>query len=44
MITISFLVILIITIHRQILREEKFLKKHYGNEYEEYCNQVRRYL
>ena len=31
-------------IHRQILREEKFLKDHYGNEYDEYCNKVRRYI
>ena len=31
-------------IHRQILREERFLKKHYGKEYEDYCARVRRYL
>jgi protein-S-isoprenylcysteine O-methyltransferase Ste14 len=31
-------------IHRQILREENYLKKHYGQEYLEYCRQVRRYL
>ena len=31
-------------IHRQILREEKFLFSHYGAEYEEYCRNVRRYL
>ncbi|MBE6035284.1 MAG: isoprenylcysteine carboxylmethyltransferase family protein [Clostridiales bacterium] len=31
-------------IHRQILREEKFLRSHYGAEYEEYCRKVRRYL
>lgn len=30
--------------HRQVLREEAFLKKHYGREYLEYCNRVRRYL
>jgi len=30
--------------HRQVLREEDFLKKHYGEEYPEYCNRVRRYL
>jgi protein-S-isoprenylcysteine O-methyltransferase Ste14 len=30
--------------HRQILREEDYLKEHYGQEYLEYCNQVRRYL
>ena len=33
-----------LAIHRQILREEAFLKKHYGGEYEEYCRKVRRYL
>ena len=33
-----------IIIRRQILREEKFLRKHYGAEYEEYCRKVRRYL
>ncbi|HTR42838.1 MAG TPA: isoprenylcysteine carboxylmethyltransferase family protein [Pseudomonadales bacterium] len=31
-------------IHRQIMREEEYLKKHYGPEYLEYCNRVRRYL
>lgn len=30
--------------HRQVLREEDYLKKHYGREYLEYCKQVRRYL
>lgn len=30
--------------HRQVLREEDFLKKQYGQEYEDYCQQVRRYL
>jgi protein-S-isoprenylcysteine O-methyltransferase Ste14 len=30
--------------HRQVLREEDFLKKHYGKEYLEYCNRVRRYV
>jgi protein-S-isoprenylcysteine O-methyltransferase Ste14 len=31
-------------IHRQILREEEFLRKRYGQEYAQYCNRVRRYL
>ena len=31
-------------IHRQVLREEKFLASHYGEEYEEYRKKVRRYL
>src|SRR5215467_12653391 len=30
--------------HRQVLREEEFLRTHYGQEYAEYCNRVRRYL
>jgi len=30
--------------HRQVLREEDYLKKHYGKEYLAYCAQVRRYL
>lgn len=30
--------------HRQVLREEDYLKKHYGKEYLKYCNQVRRYF
>jgi len=39
-----FLLFLIVMIHRQILQEEYFLKEHYGNEYEEYCKIVRRYI
>lgn len=31
-------------IHRQVLREEEYLKQHYGAEYTEYCAHVRRYL
>jgi protein-S-isoprenylcysteine O-methyltransferase Ste14 len=31
-------------VHRQVLREEEFLKKRYGQEYAEYCNRVRRYV
>jgi protein-S-isoprenylcysteine O-methyltransferase Ste14 len=30
--------------HRQVLREEAFLQKHYGREYTAYCARVRRYL
>jgi len=30
--------------HRQVLREEEYLKQHYGGEYAEYCRHVRRYL
>jgi protein-S-isoprenylcysteine O-methyltransferase Ste14 len=31
-------------IHRQILREEEYLRGHYGEAYAAYCNRVRRYL
>jgi protein-S-isoprenylcysteine O-methyltransferase Ste14 len=30
--------------NRQVLREEEYLKKHYGQEYSGYCSRVRRYL
>jgi protein-S-isoprenylcysteine O-methyltransferase Ste14 len=30
--------------HRQVLREEEYLQKHYGQENTEYCSRVRRYL
>jgi protein-S-isoprenylcysteine O-methyltransferase Ste14 len=30
--------------HRQVLREENFLKNHYGKEFVEYCSRVRRYF
>jgi len=30
--------------HRQVLREEDFLKRHYGEEYAKYCRRVRRYI
>src|SRR5262249_25737870 len=30
--------------HRQVLREEAFLHRHYGGEYAAYCARVRRYL
>jgi protein-S-isoprenylcysteine O-methyltransferase Ste14 len=41
---ITFSIIVIIGIHYQILQEEKFLQKHYENEYSEYTKRVRRYL
>ena len=31
-------------INRQVLREEAFLRQHYGAEYAEYCRRVRRYV
>jgi protein-S-isoprenylcysteine O-methyltransferase Ste14 len=30
--------------HRQVLREEEFMRRQYGEEYEAYCQRVRRYL
>ena len=30
--------------HRQIIREENFMKGHYGEPYAEYCKKIRRYL
>ncbi len=41
---VCVLVLLALAIHRQILREEAFLKVHYGKEYEAYCKRARRYL
>jgi len=31
-------------VYRQIMREEKFLRSYYGDEYTEYCKKVRRFL
>lgn len=30
--------------HRQVLREEDYLKQHYDKQYSEYCKRVKRYL
>lgn len=30
--------------HRQVLREEEYLRRHYGEAYEAYCSRVRRYI
>lgn len=38
------IVLFALAIHRQILREEKFLAGHYGDEYKAYRKKVRRYL
>jgi protein-S-isoprenylcysteine O-methyltransferase Ste14 len=43
-ITAIFLVLLVMAVHRQILREEIFLKTRYMEEYTEYCRKVRRYI
>ena len=44
LITLIFLLLLMIIVHKQIINEEKFLKNHYGKEYEDYCKRVRRYI
>ncbi len=43
-ILLAYLIAGIWLFHRQVLREEDYLKKHYGKEYLEYCNRVRRYF
>ena len=43
-ITLTFLILLVIITHCQILKEETFLKNHYGKEYADYCAKVRRYI
>lgn len=30
--------------HRQVLREEEFMRRYYGQEFSDYCHRVRRYL
>jgi protein-S-isoprenylcysteine O-methyltransferase Ste14 len=30
--------------HRQVLREEAFMRRQYGDEYTAYCRRVRRYV
>ncbi len=43
-ILLAYIVAAIWLFHRQVLLEEDYLKKHYGKEYLEYCDRVRRYL
>ena len=43
-ILLAYLVAAAWLFHRQVLREEAYLRGHYGDEYVEYCNRVRRYL
>jgi protein-S-isoprenylcysteine O-methyltransferase Ste14 len=43
-ILLVYLIAAIWLFHRQILREEKYLRSHYGQPYSEYCDRVRRYL
>jgi len=39
-----FALLAVVAIHFQILREEEFLQKQYGQSYVEYCRRVARYL
>ncbi len=43
-IRLMYLIAAVWLFHRQVLREEDFLKQHYGQAYAAYCLQVRRYL
>ena len=43
-ILLLFLVAAVWLFHRQVLREEEYMKEHYGADYAEYCRKVRRYL
>ncbi len=43
-VTLIFLVCGAVVIHRQVLREERFLRRHYGPAYVDYTDRVRRYL
>ncbi len=42
--TLIYLSAAVWLLHRQVLREETFLKEHYGEAFSQYCRQVRRYL
>lgn len=43
-ITLIYLIAAAALFHRQVLREEDFLYRHYGQAYIEYCHRVRRYV
>ena len=43
-ITLVYVVAATWLFHRQVLREEHYLRQHYGQAYVDYCHQVRRYL
>ena len=43
-ILLVYMVAAIWLFHRQVLREEEYLRSHYGQQYSEYCNRVRRYF
>ena len=43
-ILLLYLVAAVWLFHRQVLREEEYMKGHYGADYAEYCRRVRRYI
>jgi len=43
-ILLVYMVAAIRLFHRQVSREEEYLKKRYGQQYSEYCKRVRRYF
>jgi protein-S-isoprenylcysteine O-methyltransferase Ste14 len=43
-ILLVYMVAAIWLFHRQVSREETYLRNHYGKQYSEYCDRVRRYL
>lgn len=43
-ILLVYLVLGIAIFHRQVLREETYLRQHYGSSYDDYTRRVRRYL
>lgn len=43
-ILLAYVVVGTLVFHRQVLREESYLKQHYGQAYADYCQRVRRYL
>ena len=43
-ILLVYLIAAIGLFNRQVLREEDYLRKHYGQQYSDYCERVRRYL
>ena len=43
-IPLAYLVAGVWLLHRQVLREEEFMREQYGQDYVEYCRRVRRYV
>ena len=39
-----YIILGIVTFHKQVLKEEEFLKIQYGKEFSTYCKKTRRYL